>query len=169
MRDLVCKVWRDIVQNKINSSAPPENTTSTESNKQQNTLTVKIDGMRLAIEIIVVGCLIVNAVMIWFADKVSTSVSWSLLTLCITTFSTLIQFQNEAQWKYRGNFAFHIPFWGIIIAILMIIMGFVVDPVAIITQHRIFVDTVSVLITFRQILHTAFIYKLFMHGKGNTN
>ena len=152
--------------NKITTPVPPGDVVSIKSQKNKNTVDVPIDGLRVAIEIVVFCCHLISSFMICFSDTISTDVSWSLLALCITTFNTLIQFQNEARWKYQGNLAFNIPFWGIIVIVVMIFTGFLLEPFRIVTQHRIFVVSVSLLLVVRQFMHALLIYNIYRDKKG---
>lgn len=128
-------------------------------------INIPIDGTRVTIEMVVAICHVISFLMIAFTEGVSSDIRWTLLTLCITTFSTIIQFQNEGRWRFSGNFAFKIPFWGILGMMTLIIASYIVPQLSGLTENKWFAILVSSVVTIRQCIHVKMIYDIFVDGK----
>lgn len=133
-------------------------------------VTIPIDGSRVVIEFVVAFCHAVSFASILLTYDAADDIRWTLLTLCITTFNTLVQFQNEGKWRFSGNLMFKVPFWGILGMMGLIgISYFVPAPVlSLITRHRVFAILVSGTVTVRQIIHAKMIFDIFQKGKEDS-
>lgn len=128
-------------------------------------VTIPIDGSRVTIEFVVAFCHTVSFASILLTKDVSNDIRWTLLTLCITTFSTLVQFQNEGKWRFSGNMIFKIPFWGILGMIVLIFTSYVVPALSVVTEHKLFAVLVSATVAVRQMIHAKMIFDIFQKGK----
>ena len=145
-------------QNSAKGNTPPE----------QKMIKIPIDGTRVTIEIVVAVCHIISFLMIAFTEGVSSDIRWTLLTLCITTFSTIIQFQNEGRWRFSGNPAFKIPFWSVLGMMTLIVASYIVPQLAGLTESKGFAILVSSVVTVRQCIHAKMIYDIFVDEKKET-
>ena len=153
----------------------PETQTGVDNmNKYKNTkkgerravwVSIPVDGLRVSIEFVVAFCHLISFLMIIFSKSLAEDICWTLLTLCITTLSTIIQFQNEGQWKFSGNIFFKFPFWGILGIIVLIVASYIIPELSVITEHKAFAIVVSLIVTIRQIMHAIMIFNIFQNKK----
>lgn len=133
--------------------------------KKVATITVPVNEVRLGIEAGVGLCHFINFVNIIGTPVMSESVSLTLFTLCITTVSTLIQFQDEGRWQHSGNIFFNAP-----IVIFSLIGAFIIassftPSLVPIIQSKWFAVVVSGAVMVRQFMHIRMLFAFFKEFK----
>lgn len=125
---------------------------------------IPVDGIRLMFEIVVAVCHAVSFFNVTFSKTVPSGISWTLLTLCITTINTMTQFQNEGRWRFGGDVLFTIPMWAFIVVIAFLIASFFTPELSVVVQNKFFIAIVSGALTLRQAIHAKMIVDIYMEG-----
>ena len=133
--------------------------------KNVATIVVPVNEVRLAVEAGVGLCHFINFINIIGTPTMSEGISLTLLTLCITTVSTLVQFQDEGRWQYSGNIFFNTP-----IVVFGLLGAFIIassfTPALIpIIQNKWFAVVVSGAVTLRQFMHIKMLFAFFKEFK----
>lgn len=129
------------------------------------TIAVPVNEVRLGIESGVELCHFINFINIIGTPVMSEGISLTLFTLCITTVSTLIQFQDEGRWQHSGNIFFNAP-----IVIFSLLGAFIIassfTPTLIpVIQNKWFAVVVSGSVMVRQFMHIRMLFSFFKEFK----
>lgn len=125
----------------------------------------RVDGMRVAIEIIVAICHFISFLIIVFNFNAE-GILWTLFTLCITTFNTVIQFQHESGWRIKGSLLFAVPFVAILAIMVFIFASLFIEPLCIVTENQHFAWVVSFIVFLRQSIQAVLIFRIYIEKKG---
>lgn len=132
---------------------------------QAAVIEIPITGFRIVAEWVVTAFHAVSWVTIITTPALAGGIAWTLLTLCITTINTLVQFWEEGKWRFVNNWLFYVPIGGFGLVAIILMASFTAPAISAFVQNKVFVGAVLGAITIRQGIHASMIFGIYRENK----
>ena len=137
-----------------NHSTPPNNTAGLTS-----------DGLRIFAELWVLICQIVSLVTLAIATDTPSGVTWTLLSLSVTTLITFVQFYNESSKGTGKNILLSAPCISFFVLTVILIVSSAIPEVRPFVENKIVSVFICLVIVIRQVCHIITLLQYYHNSK----